>query len=70
MYNPITNSEIETELKSRGYFRATPAQRPPPGPVVPPVTPPPPVPKEGLEALISNKIFMSILIGTILTFFE
>jgi hypothetical protein len=70
MYNPITNSEIETELNARAYFRATPAQPPPPGPDIPPVIPPQPVPKEGLAALLDNKIFMSILIGTILTFFE
>jgi len=70
MYNPITNTEIETELNARGYFRASPAQPPPPGPVVSPVTPPLSVPQEGLASLISNKIFMSIIIGTILTFFE
>jgi hypothetical protein len=70
MYNPITNTEIENELNSRGYFRATPAQPTPPGPVVPPVIPPTPVPPEGLAALLENKVFMSILIGTILTFFE
>ena len=67
MYNPITNTEIETELNARGYFHATPT---PPGPVVPPVIPPPPVLKEGLATLLANKVFMSILIGTILTFFE
>jgi hypothetical protein len=70
MSNPITNTEIETELNSRGYFRASPAQPPPPGPVIPPVTPPMPVPSEGFTALLANKVFMSILIGTILTFFE
>jgi hypothetical protein len=70
MYNPITNTEIETELNSRGYFRASPAQPPPPEPVVPPIIPPTPVPKGGLEALLANKVFMSILIGTILTFYE
>ena len=68
MYNPITNTEIENELKARGYFRSTPVT--PPGPVTPPVTPPEPVPPGGLAALVANKVFMSILIGTILTFFE
>lgn len=70
MYNPITDTEIKNELNSRGYFQATTAQPPPPGPVVPPVILPEPVPPGGFAALLANKVFMSILIGTILTFFE
>ena len=70
MYNPITETEIKNELNSRGYFQATTAQPPHTDPDIPPINPPNPDPPVGFAALLANKVFMSILIGTILTFFE
>jgi len=65
--NPITETEIETELNARNYFTKY---------AVPPVTakPPPdkviPEKQEGQPLDLKNKILMFAIIGTLLIIFE
>ena len=66
LMNPITETEIETELNSRNYFvkYAVPSDNgSPPLPKVPDKT-------EGQPLDLKNKILMFAIIGTLLILFE
>lgn len=65
--NPITETEIETELNARNYFEKY---------AVPPATDKPPLPDkiipkpEGQPLDLKNKVLMFAIIGTLLILFE
>lgn len=65
--NPITETEIQTELNARNYFvkyAAPPATDKPPLPAIVPDKP------EGQPLDLKNKILIFAIIGTLLLIFE